>query len=51
MTLPNEPLKIAFGGVHRHSAHGHILTEMLAALGQGDVERAGCDNRVIKKSS
>ena len=47
--LSYEPLKIAFGGMHRHPAHGHILAEMLAALGQGDVEGScGC-YRIVKE--
>ena len=28
--------------MHRNPAHGNILAQMLAALGQGDVQRLGC---------
>ena len=37
--LADQGQEIALGGMDRHAAHGDVLAEMLAALGQGDVER------------
>src|SRR3546814_19387853 len=37
--LADEAGEVAVGRVHRHAAHGDILAQVLAALGQGDIQR------------
>ncbi len=49
MPLGDQALKIVVGRVHRHAAHGDVLPEMLAALGERDAERAGSDRRVVEE--
>ena len=39
MALADQLFQIGFGGMHRHAAHGDVFALMLAALGQGDVQR------------
>ena len=47
--LANERQQVAFGRVHRHTAHRDVVAEMLAAFGQRDVERFGRRNRVVEE--
>ena len=35
--------------MHRNPGHRNIVPEVLAALGQGDIEGCGCQLRVIEK--
>ena len=37
--LADQPLQIGVMAVHRHAAHRDVLAQMLAALGQRDIER------------
>jgi hypothetical protein len=41
--------QIPFVGMKRYAAHGDIVALSLAALGEGDVEHAGGDERVVEK--
>ena len=45
----DQTLEIIVGGMDRHAAHGNVLAQMLAALGQGDAERARGDFRVLEE--
>ena len=41
--------KVVFRRVHRHTAHRDVLTQMLAAFGQRDVQRLRCCHGIVKK--
>ncbi len=45
----DEALQIIVGALDRHAAHGNVLAEVLAALGQHDAERAAGDLRVLEE--
>ena len=45
----DQALEIVVGGMHRHAAHGDVLAQMLAALGQRDAERARGDLGVLEE--
>jgi hypothetical protein len=47
--LPDQARQVGLVAVHRHAAHPDVFAEMLAALGQRDVERGRSFHRVIKK--
>ena len=47
--LGDQPLEIVVGGMDRHAAHGNVLAEMLAALGERDAERARGDGRIVEE--
>ena len=45
----NQPLEVVVGGMHRHAAHGDVLAQMLAALGQRDAKRTRGDLGVLEE--
>ena len=45
----NERQEIGFRSVDRHATHRNVVVEMLAALGQRDVERRGSLYGIVKK--
>ena len=45
----NQPLEIVVGGNDRHAAHGDVLAQMLATLGERDAESARGDFRVLEE--
>ena len=49
MALRDQALEIFVGGMHRHAAHGDVLAEMLAALGERDAKRAAGDGGVLEE--
>ena len=49
VALRDQALKIFVGGMHRHAAHGDVLAEVLAALGERDAERARGDVSVLEE--
>ncbi len=46
MALCDQAMQILVGPFDRHAAHRNVLAEMLAALGQDNVERARGDFRI-----
>ena len=49
MALRDQALEIFVGGMHRHAAHGDVLSEVLAALGERDAKRAAGDGGVLEE--
>ena len=47
--LPDQPLQVFVGAVDRHAAHGDVLAQVLAALGQHDAERLRRGHRVLEE--
>ena len=45
----DQPLEIVVSRMHRHPAHGDILAEMLAALGERDAQRARGNGGVLEE--
>jgi hypothetical protein len=45
----DQAVQIILGALHRHAAHRDIQVLMLAALGQDDAERLGCDLGVLEE--
>ncbi len=46
---PDQPLQVFVGAVDRHAAHGDVLAQMLAALGQHDAERLRGRHRILEE--
>jgi len=49
VALRDQALQVIVGRVHRHATHGNVIFQMFAALGQGDVERAGGNFGILEK--
>ena len=49
VALRDQALEIFVGRMDRHAAHGNVLAEMLAALGERDAERARGDRGVLEE--
>ena len=49
MTLPDQALQIAVGGMDRHAAHRNILALVTSALGQRNAERCRGDLGIAKE--
>ena len=49
VALRDQALEIVVGRMDRHAAHGNVLAEMLAALGERDAERARGDRSVLEE--
>ncbi len=49
MALRDQALEIFVSGMDRHTAHGDVLAEMLAALGQRDAERPAGDGGILEE--
>ena len=47
--LADQRQQVAFGGMHRHAAHGDILALMLAAFGERDVQRLCRGDGIVKE--
>jgi hypothetical protein len=47
--LADQLRKIGIGGVGGHAAHGYVLAAVLAALGEGDVERLRRLHRIVEE--
>ncbi len=47
--LADQPRQIGLVAVHRHAAHLDVVAEMLAALGEGDIERRRGFHRVVEE--
>ncbi len=47
--LPDQPLQVFVGAVDRHAAHGDVLAQVLAALGQHDAQRLRRGHRVLEE--
>ncbi len=47
--LADQRQKVTLGRVHRHAAHGDVVAVVLAALGQGDVQRLGRRGGVVEE--
>ena len=47
--LADQARQIGLGGMHRHAAHRNVLTRVMAALGQGDVQRRRRRDRVVEE--
>ena len=47
--LADQPMQVELGAVHGHAAHGDVLARMAAALGQRDVERGCCRDRILEE--
>ena len=47
--LADQRQQIAFGAVDRHAAHGDILAQVLAALGQCDIQRRRGRDSIVKE--
>ena len=47
--LADQCQQIAFGGMHRHTAHCDVFALMLAAFGQRDIQRLGRSDGIVKE--
>ena len=46
---PDQALQILVGAMDRHPAHGDVLAQVLAPLGEDDPERGGSHHRVLEE--
>ena len=45
----DQPFEILLGGMHRNAAHGDVFAQVLAALGERDIERLGRQRGIVEE--